>query len=110
MDKYIQMPAYETSEAEAFVKDLLTSLIDSSKRQALEKSEDLAATVPGYAPDCYPFTLKAFHKFCRYFGEQPKIGKPAEIIPKLDVLAADAYILGKRVLDEDFLVQQGINA
>ena len=39
-----------------------------------------------------------------------EIGKPAEIIPKLDFLAAEAFIQEKRIIDEDFLVQQGINA
>ena len=110
VDKYIQMAAYETPEAEAFVKDLLKSLIDTNKRQALEAGEHLTNTVSGYSSECYPFTQKAFHKFCRYFGEQPKIGKPAEIIPKLNFLAAEAYIQSKRIIDEDFLVQQGINA
>ncbi len=110
VDKYIQMPAYETADTEAFVRDLLTSLIDARKRQTLEATEQLSTTVPGYTADCYPFTQNAFNKFCRYFGERPKIGKPAEIIPKLDVLAAEAYVQGKRVIDEGFLVQQGINA
>jgi len=110
VDKYIQMPAYETPDAEAFVQDLLKSLVNPAKRQTLERESDLAATVPGYRPDFYPFTEKAFRKFCRYFGEQPKIGKPAEIIPKLDYLAAEAFIQNKRMIDEDFLVQQGINA
>lgn len=110
VDKYIQMPAYETEHAEAFVRDLLHSLIDSGKRSAVESAEELSATAPGYDSDCFPFTQNAFHKFCRYFGEQPKIGKPAEIIPKLDLLAAEAYIQNRRLLDEDFLVQQGINA
>jgi hypothetical protein len=110
VDKYIQLPAYETPDAEAFVQDLLKNLVDDSKRQAMEKETRLAETVPGYQPHLYPFTQKAFHKFCRYFGEQPKIGKPAEIIPKLDYLAAEAFIQRKRTLDEDFLVQQGINA
>ena len=110
VDKYIQMAAYETPDAEAFVEDLLGSLIDADKRNALEKTSDMLATVPGYEPRFYPFTEKAFRKFCRYFGEQPKIGKPAEIIPKLDFLAAEAYIQEKRLIDEDFLVAQGINA
>jgi hypothetical protein len=110
VDKYIQMAAYETPEAEAFVQDLLKSLVDEAKRVAMEKETGLAGSVPGYQPQLYPFTQKAFHKFCRYFGEQPKIGKPAEIIPKLDYLAAEAFIQRKRTIDEDFLVQQGINA
>jgi len=110
VDKYIQMPAYETADAEAFVQDLLKSLVDEGKRQAVEKEAKLADSVPGYQSHLYPFTQKAFNKFCRYFGEQPKIGKPAEIIPKLDFLAAEAFIQRKRVIDEDFLVQQGINA
>lgn len=110
VDKYIQMPAYETADAEAFVVDLLGALVDPTKRTSLEDTESLKATVPGYRSEFYPFTEKAFHKFCRYFGEQPKIGKPAEIIPKLDFLAAEAYMQSKRVIDEDFLVGQGINA
>jgi hypothetical protein len=110
VDKYIQMPAYETADAEAFVIDLLKSLVDPAKRAAVEASLDLAATVPGYQPEFFPFSEKAYRKFCRYFGEQPKIGKPAEIIPKLDFLAAEAFIQEKRIIDEDFLVQQGINA
>ena len=110
VDKYIQMPAYETADAEAFVVDLLRALVDPTKRAKLEDAEALVNTVPGYRPEFYPFTEKAFRKFCRYFGEQPKIGKPAEIIPKLDFLAAEAFMQGKRVVDEDFLVQQGINA
>lgn len=110
VDKYIQMPAYETADAEAFVIDLLRALVDPTKRAKLEEVEALVNTVPGYRPEFYPFTEKAFRKFCRYFGEQPKIGKPAEIIPKLDFLAAEAFMQGKRVVDEDFLVQQGINA
>jgi hypothetical protein len=104
------MPAYETADAEAFVVDLLKALVDPAKRTSLENSEGLETKVPGYRPEFYPFTENAFHKFCRYFGEQPKIGKPAEIIPKLDFLAAEAFMQSKRVLDEDFLVQQGINA
>jgi hypothetical protein len=110
VDKYIQMGAYETSEAEAFVRDLLSNLIDPAKRQTMVESEGVATEYPGFSPDVYPFSDKAFQKFCRYFGEQPKIGKPAEIIPKLDLLAAEAFIQGKRVIDEDFLLQQGINA
>jgi len=110
VDKYIQMPAYETADAEAFVVDLLRALVDPEKRAKREEDKALVNTVPGYRPEYYPFTDKAFHKFCRYFGEQPKIGKPAEIIPKLDFLAAEAFMQGKDVVDEDFLVQQGINA
>ncbi len=110
VDKYIQMPAYETKDAEAFVADLLDSLVDPAKRDTLEKAENLQSTVPGYTSRYYPFTEKAFLKFCRYFGEQPKIGKPAEIIPKLDFLAAEAFMQGKRIISEDFLVEQGINA
>jgi hypothetical protein len=110
VDKYIQMAAYETAEAEAFVADLLGSLIDTAKRTALEAAEGWATKLPGYQPQFYPFTEKAYRKFCRYFGEQPKIGKPAEIIPKLDFLTAEAFMQQKRLIDEDFLVQQGINA
>jgi hypothetical protein len=110
LDKYIQMGAYETKEAESFVEDLLKNLIDPAKRDARAKSGNWTATVPGYQPRFYPFTEKAFRKFCRYFGEQPKIGKPAEIIPKLDFLAAEAYMQQKSLIDEDFLVAQGINA
>ncbi len=110
VDKYIQMPAYLTTDAEAFVLDLLKSLVDPERLAALEKQEKLTETVPGYEPQFYPFTENSFLKFCRYFGEQPKIGKPAEIIPKLDYLAAEAFIQDKRLIDEDFLVQQGINA
>lgn len=110
VDKYIQMPAYETKDAEEFVADLLDNLIDPAKRDSLEKSEDWQATIPGYQSRFYPFTQKAFHKFCRYFGDQPKIGKPAEIIPKLDFLAAEAFMQKERLITEDFLVQQGINA
>lgn len=110
VDKYIQMPAYETKDAEAFVTDLLDNLIDPARRDALEKVEDWQATVPGYQSKYYPFSEKAFQKFCRYFGEQPKIGKPAEIIPKLDHLAAEAFLQEKRLITEDFLIEQGINA
>lgn len=110
VDKYIQMAAYETSDAEAFVEDLLSNLIDSSKRDSRAIEEQWEAKVPGYEPKYYPFTKKAFHKFCRYFGEQPKIGKPAEIIPKLDYLAAEAFMQEKHLIDEEFLVQHGINA
>lgn len=110
VDKYIQMPAYETAEAEAFVTDLLATLVNPNKRMILEGSEEFETTVPGYRPEFYPFTEKAFRKFCRYFGEQPKIGKPAEIIPKLDFLAAEAYMQSKRLIDEDFLIHHGINA
>jgi hypothetical protein len=110
VDKYIQMGAYETPEAEAFVRDLLSNLIDAGKRQAMVEAEGIATQYPGFSPEVYPFSEKAFQKFCRYFGEQPKIGKPAEIIPKLDFLAAEAFIQGKRLIDEDFLVHQGINA
>lgn len=110
VDKYIQMPAYETPDAEAFVLDLLKNLIDAERRRALETSLDFCSTIPGYQAEYYPFTENAYRKFCRYFGEQPKIGKPAEIIPKLDFLAAEAFIHERRIIDEDFLVQQGINA
>lgn len=110
VDKYIQMAAYDTHDAEAFVVDLFKNLIDPDKRDALEQSENWASTVPGYDAQCYPLTKNAFHKFCRYFGEQPKIGKPAEIIPKLNLLAAEAFTSQKRLIDENFLVDQGINA
>lgn len=110
VDKYIQMAAYETADAEAFVEDLLANLIDPAKRSQVETQENWVATLPGYQPQFYPFTEKAFRKFCRYFGEQPKIGKPAEIIPKLDFLAAEAFMQQKRLIDEEFLVDQGINA
>jgi hypothetical protein len=110
VDKYIQMPAYETADAEAFVTDLLATLVDPNKRTILEGSEGFETTVPGYRPEFYPFTENAFRKFCRYFGEQPKIGKPAEIIPKLDFLAAEAYMQSERLIDEDFLIHHGINA
>ena len=104
------MAAYETAEAKAFVADLLGSLIDTAKRTSLEAAEGWATKLPGYQPQFYPFTEKAYRKFCRYFGEQPKIGKPAEIIPKLDFLTAEAFMQQKRLIDEEFLVQQGINA
>jgi len=110
VDKYIQMAAYETQQAEEFVLDLLKNLIDSEKRSVLESTSDFEATLPGYQPEYYPFTENAFRKFCRYFGEQPKIGKPAEIIPKLEHIAAEAFMQGRRIVDEDFLVHQGINA
>jgi hypothetical protein len=110
VDKYIQMPAYETDDAKAFVEDLLKSLIDPRKRSTLEESEGWATAVPGYQPAFYPFTEGAFQKFCRYYGNQPKYGKPSEIISKIDFLAAEAFLQRKRVIDEDFLVQQGINA
>ena len=42
VDKYIQMAAYETPEAEDFVKDLLTNLINADRREALEASEKLS--------------------------------------------------------------------
>jgi hypothetical protein len=110
VDKYIQMAAYETGDAEAFVEDLLKNLIDPGKRRALEDSEGWATTVPGYQAGFYPFTEGAFRKFCRYFGQQPKYAKPSEIISKIDFLAAEAFLQQKRLIDEDFLVQQGINA
>lgn len=110
VDKYIQMAAYETREAEVFVEDLLKNLIDPTRRSALEESEGWLDTVPGYQPAFYPFTEGAFRKFCRYFGEQPKYAKPSEIISKLDFLAAEAFLQGSRLIDENFLVQQGINA
>ena len=110
VDKYIQMAAYETADAEAFVKDLLQNLVDPVRRQAAEAQHRWASETPGYRAELFPFTENAFLKFCRYFGEQPKIGKPAEIIPKLDLLAAEAFMQKRRLIDEDFLVQQGINA
>lgn len=110
VDKYIQMAAYDTNDAEAFVVDLFKNLIDPNKRDALAQTENWASTVPGYDAQYYPLTKNSFHKFCRYFGEQPKIGKPAEIIPKLNLLAAEAFTNKKRLIDENFLVEQGINA
>jgi hypothetical protein len=110
VDKYIQMPAYETDDAKAFVEDLLKNLIDPQKRRELEDSEGWATAVPGYQPNFYPFTEGAFEKFCRYYGQQPKYAKPSEMIAKIDSLVADAFMQQKRLIDEDFLVQQGINA
>jgi hypothetical protein len=110
VDKYIQMAAYETADAEAFVMDLFGSLVDPARRDTLAATEGWSATVPGYRSELYPFTEGAFHKFCRYFGQQPKYAKPSEIIAKIDFLAAEAFLANKRMLDEDFLVEQGINA
>ncbi len=110
VDKYIQMRAYDTTDAEAFVKDLFGNLIDPERRRVLQDAEGWEATVPGYQPALYPFTEGAFQKFCRYYGEQPKYAKPSEIISKLDYLAAEAFLAKKRLMDADFLVEQGINA
>ena len=39
-----------------------------------------------------------------------KYAKPSEIISKLDFLAAEVFRQGSRLIDENFLVQQGLNA
>jgi len=41
VDKYIQMPAYETADAEAFVTDLLATLVDPNKRTILKVAKSL---------------------------------------------------------------------
>jgi hypothetical protein len=110
VDKYIQMGAYETQDAEAFVRDLLANLIEPGRRDSRAVELDLANRFPGYDPATYPFTTRSFAKFCRYFGEQPKIGKPSEIIPKLNSLADEAFLREEPLLTEELLVEHGINA
>jgi hypothetical protein len=110
VDKYIQMGAYETQDAEAFVRDLLANLIEPVRRDSRAVELDLANRFPGYDPAIYPFTTPSFAKFCRYFGEQPKIGKPSEIIPKLNSLADEAFLREEPLLTEELLVEHGINA
>ena len=110
VDKYIQMGAYETQDAEAFVRDLLANLIDPARRDMRVEERNLANQCPGFDPVTYPFTSRSFAKFCRYFGEQPKIGKPSEIIPKLNSLADEAFLRGEPLLTEELLVEHGINA
>ena len=59
MNKYIQMGAYETQDAKAFVRDLLTNLIEPARRDARAAELDLASRHPGFEPDVYPFTNRS---------------------------------------------------
>jgi hypothetical protein len=107
---YVQMAAFEKPEAERFVLDLLGALIDSERRDAQAKKEDLNKKVPGYEPQFYPFSRSAYEVFCRYFADQPNIGKPSEILEKMDFVTSEAYFAGYRVIDKGYLNTLGISA
>jgi len=107
---YVQMAAFEKPEAEQFVRDLLETLIDPGRRDSLTQTEDLAKKNAGYEPQLYPFTRSAFEVFCRYFADQPNIGKPSEILEKMDFVTSEAYFAGRRVIDKGYLNTLGVSA
>jgi hypothetical protein len=106
---YVQMAAFEKPEAEKFILDLLETLIDPKRRDALVETEGLGK-VGGYDSKCYPFTKSAFETFSRYFSDQPNIGKPSEILDKMDFVTSEAYLAGKRIVEKGYLNSLGINA
>jgi len=106
---YVQMAAFEKPEAEKFILDLLEALIDSKRREEVVQSESLTK-VPGYDGRYYPFTKSAFETFSRYFADQPNIGKPSEILDKIDFVTSEAYLGGKRIIEKGYLNSLGINA
>jgi len=107
---YVQMAAFEKPEAEQFVLDLIGALIDPARRDRLAAQEDFAKKFPGYEPKYYPFNRSAFEVFCRYFADQPNIGKPSEILEKMDFVTSEAYFADRYIIDKGYLAGLGISA
>ena len=107
---YVPMAAYEKPEAERFVLDLFETLIDPTRRDALATTEDFSKKISGYEPQYYPLTRPAFEVFCRFFADQPNIGKPSEILEKMDFVSSEAYFADRRIIDKGYLNTLGISA
>lgn len=105
-DNIRQLPAFGTHEASAFLKQLLAVLIDADRRKALEASEGY---VPPYDATLYPFADRtAFDQFCGHVTVDPRSAKPSEILEKLNNVAAEAFLKGRRLITEKQLQEMGL--
>lgn len=107
-DNYVQMEAYKIPEARSFLKGLLETWIDQTKREALEPSLPLAELGNDYDPTVYPLTQSAYDRFCQFAVVDPRTAKPSEIIARLNNVAAEAFLKNSRLITTELLTELGI--
>jgi len=104
-DNYVQMAAFTKPVARTFIEGMLKQWIDAEKvatREAELRDE------PGFDKACFPFTSKAFDKFCDWAVIDPRAAKPSVIIDKLNSIAAEAYFRDGKLISADVLSDVGI--
>jgi hypothetical protein len=107
-DNYVLMEAYKEDDVTRFMTGLLEQLVAPDRRAALEKSEGFAQKYADYKPELFPFTAGAFEKFCQNAVVDVRTAKPSEILARLNKVAADAYLLDRRLIDRNHLTEMGI--
>lgn len=112
INNYLEIGAFKRDQTADFLQGLLDAWIDPAKRDALASAEGWLKSVPDYAPETYPLTKRAWETFCKYCSDEldHKTAKPSEIIETLNRVTYEAYSLGRRLIDEPFLKNQGITA
>jgi hypothetical protein len=103
--EHYRIDAYKDAQAEQFLKDMFKEWVDPAKRDPLVASEGWAA--PDYDPEYYPFTVPAFKVFCRNVTHDPRDAKPRAFLEKLNIVAAEACMEDRRIIDKAFLLRLG---
>lgn len=99
---YLTLQHYQTTDMAHFVSQMLRVWIDPKRRDDLAVAEGWAND-PEYAPDLYPFTSSSFSRLCRHLAVDAERAKPSVAIDTLNKLAAEAYIDGRRLIDDGIL-------
>lgn len=103
--EHSRIEAFREDQAARFLKDLFREWVDPAKRDALAAAHSWAA--PNYDPDLYPFTPDAFGVFSRNVTHDPRDAKPRAFLEKLNTVAAEGCMDGRRIIDKPFLLGLG---
>jgi Cdc6-like AAA superfamily ATPase len=100
---YIMLQNFSATEADAFLRGLLSEWIEPERRSQLR--EQFAVESDGEeVPDAtYPFTNEAFSRFVDYVVRNGGISTPRDIQKSLDDIANQAVDDGRHIISADYL-------
>jgi len=100
---YIQLQNFGPSEADVFVRALLSEWIDPTKRTALLAGHGGEAESEKISDGTFPFTEKALEKFVEYACRNGNVTNPRDIQQSLDDILNRAIDDNRHVLSSKYL-------
>ncbi|MDG6923724.1 MAG: hypothetical protein JRN67_10585 [Nitrososphaerota archaeon] len=101
-DGYVEMPNFQSNDTEAFLKDVLSKIVDHDKLKTQTGSLKSRYSTQ-FDEDVYPFTKEAFDTFVEYVSRDPAQAVPRAIMKRLDDLAFEAFEAQNPLIDGELL-------
>jgi Cdc6-like AAA superfamily ATPase len=101
-DGDVEMPNFQSNDTEAFLKDVLSKIVDHDKLKTQTGSLKSRYSTQ-FDEDVYPFTKEAFDTFVEYVSRDPAQAVPRAIMKRLDDLAFEAFEAQNPLIDGELL-------